>query len=157
MNPTLNILGISGSLRAQSRNTGLLRFAKQCLPPTVNFQIADLADVPFYNADRCDSKPEPVQMLIRQVTEADALVLACPEYNYSIAPALKNALDWVSREPDCAPFNGSHHGSRRRHGDIARAVSFAAGLRLFEPPPSEQTGSLFQRLLRLFQRIRRSH
>ena len=145
MNPTLNILGISGSLRAQSRNTGLLRFAKQCLPPTVNFQIADLADVPFYNADRCDSKPEPVQMLIRQVTEADALVLACPEYNYSIAPALKNALDWVSREPDCAPFN------------IARAVSFAAGLRLFEPPPSEQTGSLFQRLLRLFQRIRRSH
>ena len=36
MNPTLNILGISGSLRAQSRNTGLLRFAKQCLPPTVN-------------------------------------------------------------------------------------------------------------------------
>ena len=87
MNPTLNILGISGSLRAQSRNTGLLRFAKQCLPPTVNFQIADLADVPFYNADRCD-------------------LLACPEYNYSIAPALKNALDWVSREPDCAPFNG---------------------------------------------------
>ena len=66
MNPTLNILGISGSLRAQSRNTGLLRFAKQCLPPTVNFQID----------------------------------------NYSIAPALKNALDWVSREPDCAPFNG---------------------------------------------------
>lgn len=106
MNPTLNILGISGSLRAQSRNTGLLRFAKQCLPPTVNFQIADLADVPFYNADHCDSKPESVQTLIRQVTEADALVLACPEYNYSIAPALKNALDWVSREPDCAPFNG---------------------------------------------------
>ena len=91
MNPTLNILGISGSLRAQSRNTGLLRFAKQCLPPTVNFQIADLADVPFYNADRCDSKPEPVQTLIRQVTEADALVLACPEYNYSIAPALMPA------------------------------------------------------------------
>ena len=106
MNPTLNILGISGSLRAQSRNTGLLRFAKQCLPPTVNFQIANLADVPFYNADRCDPKPETVQTLIRQVTEADALVLACPEYNYSLAPALKNALDWVSREPDCAPFNG---------------------------------------------------
>lgn len=159
MNPTLNILGISGSLRAQSRNTGLLRFAKQCLPPTVNFQIADLADVPFYNADRCDSKPEPVQTLIRQVTEADALVLACPEYNYSLAPALKNALDWVSREPDCAPFNGKPVAIMGAGGGMgtSRAVSFAAGLRLFEPPPSEQTGSLFQRLLRLFQRIRRSH
>ena len=121
MNPTLNILGISGSLRAQSRNTGLLRFAKQCLPPTVNFQIADLADVPFYNADRCDSKPEPVQMLIRQVTEADALVLACPEYNYSIAPALKNALDWVSREPERISYFIA------LKGEIARNCSMMGG------------------------------
>ena len=45
-------------------------------------------------------------MLIRQVTEADALVLACPEYNYSIAPALKNALDWASREPNNALLAG---------------------------------------------------
>ena len=68
MNPTLNILGISGSLRTQSRNTGLLRFAKQCLPAVVNFQIADLTDIPFYNADRCDPQPEPVQTYhLRQV------------------------------------------------------------------------------------------
>ncbi len=101
---TINILGISGSLRAQSRNTGLLRQVKLSLPPHVGFQIADLSAVPFYNADYT-TKPEAVQTLIHQVKEADALVLACPEYNYSIAPALKNALDWVSKETD-TPFDG---------------------------------------------------
>lgn len=48
---TLTFLGISGSLRRQSRNTGLLRAAKTVLPPAVTFEMADLADVPFYNAD----------------------------------------------------------------------------------------------------------
>ncbi len=103
MNTAINILGISGSLRAQSRNTGLLRHVASCLPPNVHFKIANLGEIPFYNADI--SKPESVHTLIRQVKEADALVLACPEYNYSIAPALKNALDWVSKEPD-TPLDG---------------------------------------------------
>ncbi len=106
MNAYSTIFSASPKPARPSRNTGLLRFAKQCLPPTVNFKSPISPMFLFTIADRCDSKPEPVQMLIRQVTEADALVLACPEYNYSIAPALKNALDMVSREPDCAPFNG---------------------------------------------------
>jgi chromate reductase len=55
--------------------------------------------VPFYNADITD-KPAAVQQLLAQLAQADALLLACPEYNYSMAPALKNALDWASREPD---------------------------------------------------------
>ena len=91
------------------------------------------------------------------MTEADALVLACPEYNYSLAPALKNALDWVSREPDCAPFNGKPVAIMGAGGGMGtsraqyhlRQVCVYLNLR--------QTGSLFQRLLRLFQRIRRSH
>jgi len=57
-----------------------------------------LSDMPFYNADITE-KPAAVQRLLGQLASADALLFACPEYNYSIAPALKNALDWASREP----------------------------------------------------------
>ena len=105
MSSITHILGLCGSLRTQSRNKGLLRYAAQCLPSDVQFSIANLASVPFYNADLGD-KPEAVRTLIQQAAEADALVLACPEYNYSIAPALKNALDWISREPDNKPLDG---------------------------------------------------
>ena len=55
--------------------------------------------MPFYNADLTE-KPEAVQSLLAGIKNADALLLGCPEYNYSLAPALKNALDWASREPD---------------------------------------------------------
>lgn len=106
MNTDIHILGISGSLRRASRNTGLLRHAQHCFPQNVRFEIADLSSMPFYNADIADAKPEAVRTLIEQANKADAFVFACPEYNYSLAPALKNALDWLSREPNIKPFNG---------------------------------------------------
>ncbi|KJH66529.1 NAD(P)H-dependent FMN reductase [Chromobacterium violaceum] len=96
---TIKVLGICGSLRRASANMGLLRHAASCLPAGMELQIADLSEVPFYNADLA-SKPAPVARLLEQIGEADALLLACPEYNYSMAPALKNALDWASREPE---------------------------------------------------------
>lgn len=95
----LKFLGICGSLRRQSTNAGLLRAAMAELPDGVTMEIADLSAVPFYNADLSE-KPAAVQTLLAQMGAADGLVLACPEYNYSIAPALKNALDWASREPN---------------------------------------------------------
>ena len=95
----LKLLGICGSLRRQSTNAGLLRAAMAELPEGVSMAIADLSEVPFYNAD-LSTKPAAVDKLLAQMATADALVLACPEYNYSIAPALKNALDWASREPN---------------------------------------------------------
>lgn len=97
----VSFLGISGSLRRHSRNTGLLRAAISLAPPDVSFKTADLSKVPFYNADIAAAEPPPaVDKILRQLASADALVLACPEYNYSLAPALKNILDWASREPD---------------------------------------------------------
>ncbi|MFN3809369.1 MAG: NADPH-dependent FMN reductase [Roseateles asaccharophilus] len=93
------VLAISGSLRAASRNTGLLRYAQANAPEGMSIEIADLRDMPFYNADIPTPTP-PVTRLFEQLRAADGLLLACTEYNYSIAPALKNALDWASREKD---------------------------------------------------------
>lgn len=95
----MKFLAICGSLRKKSTNLGMLRFAQTHAPEGVSIEIADLADVPFYNADLTE-KPATVIKLLAQMGEADALILGCTEYNYSIAPALKNALDWASREPD---------------------------------------------------------
>ena len=95
----LKLLGICGSLRRQSTNSGLLRAAMAELPEGVSMEIADLSEVPFYNVDLAE-RPAAVQRRMAQAAAADALVLACPEYNYSIAPALKNALDWISRDPE---------------------------------------------------------
>lgn len=96
MSNSIRVLGISGSLRSKSTNTGLLRAAAGQLPDGMELDFANLADLPFYNSDF----PEPtaaVQTFFKQLEQADALLLACPEYNYSIAPALKNAIDWASR------------------------------------------------------------
>ena len=99
------VLGISGSLRKQSTNTMALRNAQKLAPAGLTLALADLSDIPLYNADLLtDGEPESVIRLKRQIREADAVLMACPEYNFSVTGALKNALDWVSRPPD-APFN----------------------------------------------------
>ena len=95
---TMRWLGICGSLRQASHNKTLLTTAQTLLPTGVTMDIADLSAVPFYNAD-LKEKPAAVQQLLDAIAKADGLIFACPEYNYSIAPALKNALDWASREP----------------------------------------------------------
>lgn len=96
---SINVLAICGSLRAKSTNRGLVRYAMANCPDGLKIHLADLIEVPFYNAD-LGAKPPAVETLCQQLAQADAILLACPEYNYSLAPALKNALDWASREPD---------------------------------------------------------
>lgn len=101
----IHLLGIGGSLRRASTNQGLLRAAQAALPAGVTMGLAELHDIPFYNSDH-PHKPASVQRVFAQIERADGLVLACPEYNYSIAPALKNMLDWASREPDNRLLSG---------------------------------------------------
>jgi len=101
----IKLIGIAGSLRKASTNLGLLRAAQSTLPANVSMEIADLSDIPFYNADITE-KSAAVKRVLKQLAEADALVLACTEYNYSMAPALKNILDWASREPNNALLAG---------------------------------------------------
>ncbi|MBP6734641.1 MAG: NAD(P)H-dependent oxidoreductase [Chromatiaceae bacterium] len=102
---SITLLGIAGSLRQASTNRGLLRAARVHLPAGANLDIADLTDIPFYNQDIAE-KPAAVSRVLAQIGAADALVLASTEYNYSLAPALKNILDWASREPDNALLAG---------------------------------------------------
>src|SRR5262249_32077581 len=60
----------------------------------------DLASIPFYNADvEAQGDPQPVAELKGSVREADALLIAVPEYNYGVTGVLKNAIDWLSRPP----------------------------------------------------------
>lgn len=102
----IRILGIAGSLRKASANAGLLRLAAESAPTGVVVDIFDLAPIPLYNGDvEAAGLPEPVAAFRAAIASADALLIASPEYNYSIPGVLKNALDWASRPPD-QPFAG---------------------------------------------------
>ena len=102
----ISILGICGSLRKASYNMAALRAAISVKPAGVSVTIADISQFPLYNEDvRQQGFPAPVETLRRQIKEADALIFACPEYNYAISAPLKNAIDWASRPPD-QPFAG---------------------------------------------------
>ena len=95
----MKVLGISGSLRRDSYNTKLLRAAEELLPAGVEYERWDgLKDIPPFNEDD-DFEPAPaaVTELRNAIGEADAVLIATPEYNSSIPGVLKNALDWVSR------------------------------------------------------------
>jgi chromate reductase len=102
----IKLLGISGSLRAQSYNSGALSVVGSVLPEDVEFDVASLSDLPFYNADvEQRGFPAAVESFRRSVAAADALIFAVPEYNFSVPGVLKNALEWLSRPPN-PPTNG---------------------------------------------------
>lgn len=90
------ILAISGSLRKESYNSGLVRAAESLHPGTI--QAASIADIPLYNADvEAAGFPAPVESLKQRLAQADGLLLASPEYNNSVPGVTKNAIDWLSR------------------------------------------------------------
>ena len=95
----MRVLGISGSLRAESYNTQLLRAAAELLPDGVELELYDgLRTLPPYDQDAEDAgAPVPVQDLRVRVAGADAVLFATPEYNGSMPGVLKNAIDWASR------------------------------------------------------------
>jgi chromate reductase len=95
----VRILAISGSLRAGSQNTSLLRAAGELLSPLDSFELWEgLREVPpFDQDDDVEPAPPAVAALRAAVASADAVLIATPEYNSSVPGALKNALDWASR------------------------------------------------------------
>lgn len=103
----MKVFGLAGSLRADSLNAQLLRLAAEELPAGVELDVyRGLAEIPPYDHDLEDLVPAPVEALKRSIADADAVLLASPEYNGSIPGQLKNALDWVSRPISESPIRG---------------------------------------------------
>lgn len=101
------ILGLSGSLRADSLNTRLLRLAAEGAGDAAELVLFEgLADVPPYDEDVEDAVPAAVAELRDAILAADAVLFATPEYNGSIPGQLKNAIDWLSRQAVGAPLRG---------------------------------------------------
>jgi chromate reductase len=107
MTDAVQILGFAGSLRRASYNRALLRAAQELAPADLAITVFDLAPIPLYNADvEAAGDPEPVAALKNAVRQADGLLIATPEYNYSVPGVLKNAIDWASRPPASTPLKG---------------------------------------------------
>ncbi len=103
---SINILGFAGSLRRNSYNKALLRAALELLPKDAKLDIFDLKYIPPFNQDLENRMPERVKEFKRKIKIADAILIATPEYNYSVSGVLKNAIDWASRPYGDNAFNG---------------------------------------------------
>jgi chromate reductase len=97
-NRRLTIAALVGSHRHGSLNQALLEAARGLAPETLRIEQIDMADLPMFDADlEAPGDPKPVRRLKASISAADGLLLVTPEYNRSLPPLLKNAIDWASR------------------------------------------------------------
>lgn len=106
MSKTVTILGFAGSLRKNSYNEALLRAAIELLPKGAKLEIFDLEGIPPFNQDLENRMPEKVKDFKAKIRATDAILIATPEYNYSMPGVLKNAIDWASRPYGDNSFEG---------------------------------------------------
>lgn len=106
MEQTVKILGFVGSLRKGSYNKALMRTAVELVPDDATIEVFDLAGIPPFNQDLEKQPPQAVRDFKAKIRGADALLIATPEYNYSISGVLKNAIDAASRPYADKVFDG---------------------------------------------------
>ena len=106
MIPKISILGFAGSLREASYNKSLLRAVLEMVPADAELEIFDLEGIPPFNQDLENQPPEKVKEFKTKIRAADAILIATPEYNYSIPGLLKNAIDNASRPYGDNAFDG---------------------------------------------------
>jgi chromate reductase len=181
------VLGLCGSLRARSYNRSVLQAAGELMPASATLQVGSLHGIPIYNADdQAQGWPPAVLALADAVRQCDAVLIASPEYNFSIPGGLKNALDWLSRLPD-QPFKGQPVaimgaapgpvGTARMQYDLRRvlqfleaevlqkpeifighaATKFDEGGRLIDETTRRFIGDQMRALVELIARNRRAH
>ncbi|MDR0373775.1 MAG: NAD(P)H-dependent oxidoreductase [Nitrososphaerota archaeon] len=106
MTNKIKVMAFAGSLRTGSYNKALVRAAVEVAPSTIAIETYDLEGIPPYNTDLEGNPPPKVVEFKEKIRTADALLIATPEYNYSIPGVLKNAIDWASRPPKGNPLEG---------------------------------------------------
>jgi Predicted flavoprotein len=140
----LRVLGFAGSLRKGSYNRALLRAAQDLAPDEMRIDIVDLAEIPLYNGDvEAEGDPAPVAAFKAAIRDAEALLIACPEYNHGVPGVLKNAIDWASRPPRDSPLNGKRAGiigaspgmtgSARGQSQLRQAFGFTNTYAMLQP------------------------
>jgi NAD(P)H-dependent FMN reductase len=139
----MRILGISGSLQTASGNLALLRCAAETAPAGVEVVVCDgLRDLPHFNPDlEAQAPPPPVEAYRRALQESAAVLIATPEYGFSLPGALKNGIDWVigsgelNRKAVAITAAVSHPERGRRGLDALRRTLTAVDARIVDGGP----------------------
>jgi len=106
MSEKIKVLAFAGSLRKGSFNKALIRAAVDVAPENVAIEVFDLEGMPLFNQDLEATPPQKVKEFKEKIRAADALLIATPEYNFSIPGVLKNAIDCASRPKTDTPLEG---------------------------------------------------
>jgi chromate reductase len=118
---SVKVLGFAGSLRRASYNRALLRAAVELAPAGMAIETFELQPLPLYDGDLdVAGGPEPVRAFKDAIRGSDALLIACPEYNYGVPGVLKNAIDWASRP--------AADGARVLEGKAAAIIGASPGM-----------------------------
>lgn len=141
--PPLRIAGLCGSLRKASYNRQALEAAGSLMPAGMELSVLDIRDFPMFDVDvLAAGMPDAVRKARDAVRGADAVLIASPEYNFSVSGVLKNAIDWISRGDD-QPFAGKPVailsatqgplGGARSQYDLRKIMVFLDALVLNKP------------------------
>ncbi|MES2482640.1 MAG: NAD(P)H-dependent oxidoreductase [Pseudomonadota bacterium] len=141
----IHLLGVSGSLRAGSINSAILRTLQDKVPEGVVLDIFPLDRIPLYNQDHDGAcPPADVARFKDAIAKADGLVICTPEYGFGISGVLKNALDWASRPAFGSPLKDkpslvmsaspAFTGGVRAHGQVRETLVGALARVIARPP-----------------------
>ena len=120
----INILGIPGSLRQASYNKAALKAAQELLPAGATLEIFGLDGIPPFSEDDEQAFPPRVVELKARVREADAILIATPEYNYSVPGVLKNAIDWAGKPVALMGASPGSQGTARAQYHLRQSFVF---------------------------------
>ena len=141
--PTLDIVGLCGSLRAASFNRMALKLAGECMPASMALDIVDWREVPVFDGDLlARGLPPAVAALRERIRRADGVLIVTPEFNFSVPGGLKNVLDWLSRGEDqpwpmkpvaIASASGGPLGGARMQYDLRKILLYLNAMVLAKP------------------------